>query len=90
MQASGFLTDLLKSERIGKGERGRVDDDKGRSSPRRHWPQKAVTAQAATAASNGELRSRFWTRRINIAALTGGRGACLDELGAKLCTPFNT
>ena len=90
MQVSGFLTDLLKSDRISNGERGGVDDDKGRSSPRQHWPQKAVTAQAATAASNGELRSRFWTRRINIAALTGGRGARLDELGAKLCTPFNT
>ena len=34
MQATGFLTDLLKSERIGNGERGGVDDDKGRSSPR--------------------------------------------------------
>ena len=90
MQAFGFLNDLLKSARVGSGEGGRVDDNEGRSSPKRHWPQKAVTAQAATAASNGELRSSSWIRSPSIVALTGGRGSCLDEDGAKLCTPFNT
>ena len=38
---------------------GGVDKANGRSSPRRHCPQKAVVAQVATAALNGELMSKL-------------------------------
>ena len=60
------------------------------NSPRRHWPQKAVAAQAATAASKGEVRSRFSTSWDNMLALMGGRGGRVEFLGAELRTPLMT
>ena len=90
MHASGFFSDLLKLERVGNGDEGRFECDNGRSSPKRHWPQKAAVAHAATAASKGELRLRFWISRTSIVVLTGGRGTCLEEVGAELCTPLKT
>ena len=54
----GFLMEHLKSARVGRGLDSRSEAWDGKSSPRRHCPQKAVTVQAATATSNGELRSR--------------------------------
>ena len=48
------------------------EEEVGKSSPRQHCPQKAVAAQAATAASSGELRSRTPTSCAIIFALTGG------------------
>ena len=84
MHASGFCRDLLKLERVGNGEGGRDEYIRGKSSPKRHWPQKAIVAQAATAASKGELRSKPCTRSTSMVAFTGGRGACLEELRAKL------
>ena len=50
--------DLLKSDRVGKGVWVDEVKDAGNSSPKRHCPQKAVAAQAATTASNGASRSR--------------------------------
>ena len=66
------------------------EEEVGKSSPRRHCPQKAVAAQAATAASSGELRSRTPTSCAIIFALTGGRRGCLEDPGARLCTPLRT
>jgi hypothetical protein len=51
--------DLLKPEQTEKGVKDIVVEEEGRSSPRQHWPQKAVQVQAATTASNGKLRLRL-------------------------------
>ena len=59
MHDSGLRMDLLNPERIGKDMEEGAEEEEGRSSPRRHCPQKAVEAQAATAALNGRLRLRF-------------------------------
>jgi hypothetical protein len=85
----GSRRDLLKSERVGRGGGRRGDAEGGKSSPRRHWPQKAATAHAATAASKGELRSRLSTSCESILALIGGRGGRFELSGARLRTPFN-
>ena len=90
MQDWGFRIDLLKPERMGRGEGGTAVEEMGSNSPKRHCPQKAVAAHAATATSRGESRSSCWTSCAIIFALTGGRGGRLDDPGAKLCTPFRT
>ena len=82
----GLESDLLKSDRVGKdseseGERCMEGE---RSSPRRHCPQKAVVAHAATAASRGRLRSSLVISWDSILALIGGRSGCLQFLGAEL------
>ena len=82
--------DFRRPERIGKDIASGDAREVGRSSPKRHWPQNAVTAQAATAASNGEPRSRFSTSWDNILALIGGRNGSLEVLGERLWTPFRT
>ena len=78
----------LKSARVGRGLDSRSEAWDGKSSPRRHCPQKAVTVQAATAASNGELRSRLSMSCEIILALTGGRGERLEAPGARFRTPL--
>jgi hypothetical protein len=90
MQDNGLRSDLLKPDRNGKGVDKRTDEDDGRSSPRRHWPQKAVVAHAATATSKGSLRSRRSTSCSIIAAFTGGRGRRFEPWGARLWTPLST
>ena len=90
MYDRSLRVDLLKSERVGKGVVTRIDEEEGRSSPKRHWPQKAVVAQAAITASSGELRSRCSTSCKSIVALIGGRGGRLEPRGARLCTPLRT
>ena len=62
----------------------------GRSSPRRHWPQKAITAHAATAASKWEVRSSLSTNWDSILALIGGRNGRLELSGERLWTPLRT
>jgi hypothetical protein len=84
MQDNGFQTDLLKPEREGKGVDSIIDADDGSNSPSLHWPQKAVAAHAATATSNGELRSKWSMSWEIILALTGGRGGRLEPRGARL------
>jgi hypothetical protein len=81
MQDNGFRTDLLKPERVGKGVDSKMDADDGSNSPKRHWPQKAVVAHAATAISNGELRSKWSMSWEIILVLTGGRGKRLEPPG---------
>ena len=81
--------DLLKAERVGK-EVVEERDDEGSSTPRRHWPQKAVTAHAATAASKGNDRSSPSMSWTIILALIGGRGGREEVPGAELRTPFKT
>jgi hypothetical protein len=81
MQERGFWRDLLKSDLVGNGVERSTEVDEGSSSPSRHWPQKAVTVHAATAASIGELRLRFWTNCRTIFEVTGGRGVDLEPLG---------
>ena len=61
MHECGLREDLLKPERVGKKVEKGEEDVAGKSSPKRHWPQKAVVAHAATAASRGELGSRCST-----------------------------
>ena len=78
----------MKPERVGRGIFSEGDDEEGRSSPRRHWPQKAVAAQVAIAASTGVLRSRFSTSCESILALIGGHGRCFEPPGARLLTPL--
>src|SRR6267378_4894391 len=56
----------------------RSDEADARSSPSRHWPQKANSAQAATAASLGCVRSRFSMRNRSMAVMMGGRGGSLE------------
>jgi hypothetical protein len=51
--------DLLKPERSGREIGEETEIEMGRSSPKRHCPQKAVQVQAATAASKGRLRLRL-------------------------------
>ena len=78
----------LKSVRVGRGLDSISEAWDCKSSPRRHCPQKAVTAQAATTASNGELRSRLSMSYEIILGLTGGRGECLEAPGARFQTPL--
>ena len=52
--AKGFHSDLLKLEHVGKGLERAMEVDEGKSSPKRHCPQKAVVAQAVIAALKGE------------------------------------
>ena len=47
--------DLLKSERMGTGVDNKEDSEEGSNSPKRHWPQKAMVAQAAIALSRGDF-----------------------------------
>ena len=86
----GFHKDFLKSDWAGRrvGSRGKEDD--GKSSPKWHWPQKATTAQAATAASKGKLILRPLMSCQSILELTGGWGGHLDLPGAWLWTPLRT
>jgi hypothetical protein len=56
VQDSGLRIDLLKPEQTGKGVEDVVAEEEGRSSPRQHWLQKAVQAQAAITVLNGRLR----------------------------------
>ena len=86
----GFFDDLLKLAWTGKEVKDKGDEDSGSNSPRWHWPQKAVAAQAATAASSGALRSSLSTSCESILALIGGRGGCLEVPGARLWTPLKT
>ena len=58
------------------------------NSPRRHWPQKATLAAAATAASRGSCRSSLIIREDNILMLTGGRGRRQEDRGVRFLTPF--
>ena len=67
-------------------ERSEAADD--RSSPSRHCPQKAIRAQAATAASFGCVRSRFSMRSRSMAVVMGGRGGSLEEEGAMFLAPL--
>jgi hypothetical protein len=62
--------------------------EEDKSSPRRHCPQKATLAMAATAASRGSWRSRAPTRDVNIVVLTGGRGRRREESGMRFLTLF--
>ena len=86
----GFCKDFLKTDRAGRrvGSRGKEDD--GKSLPKWHWPQKATTAQAATAASKGKLILRPLMSCWSILELTGGWGGCLDLPGARLWTLLRT
>lgn len=90
MQDSGLRMDLLKPERIGKGVEEGLEEEEGRSSPKRHCPQKAVQAQAATTASKGRSRSRLVISCDSMVAVTGGRGGRFEDMGARFWTPFKT
>ena len=59
----------------------RLVDDDDRSSPSQHYPQKAIKAQIAMAASIGCVRSRLLMRSWSIAIVTG-HGGSLEEEGA--------
>jgi hypothetical protein len=59
-------------------------------SPRRHWPQKAMLAAAAMAASAGSLMLRLVIREISIERVTGGRKERRDEMGVIFLTPLRT
>jgi len=61
-----------------------------RSSPSRHWPQKATRAQAAMAVSLGCERSRFSMRICSMAIVMGGHGGSLEEGGAMFLAPLTT
>jgi hypothetical protein len=82
--------DLLKLERVGRMEERSVEADDGSNSPKRHCPQKAVAAQAATATSKLEVESRRLTSCVIIFAFTGGLGVRRELFGARLCTPLRT
>ena len=84
MWALGSRVDLFRLERSGNKIDSRRRTEEGRSSPRRHWPQKAMVAQDATAMSKGESRLRCWINWIIILAVTGGRSKCLDPRGVRL------
>lgn len=90
MQDCGLRFDLLKPERVGSAAGFKVDSERGNNSPRRHWPQKAVAAQVATAASNGEFKSNVCTSLDSMVAVMGGRGGRLEDPGARLLTPLRT
>jgi hypothetical protein len=68
----------------------RSEADVARSSLRRHWPQKASNAQAATAASRGFIRSSPSKRCWSMVTVIGGRGGFLEEEGAKFLAPLMT
>lgn len=87
--ALGSRVDLFRLERNGNKIESKMRMEEGRSSPRRHWPQKAIVAQAEITISKGESRSRCWINWMIILAVTGGRGGCLEH-GVRLCTPFIT
>ena len=82
--------DFFRLERVGKRDRGRVGDEEGKSSPRRHCPQKAVVAQVATVMSRGDSRLRCCRSCVNILELMGGRGGRLEPRGVRLWTPLST
>jgi hypothetical protein len=84
MHDNGLRTDLLKPARVGKGVVRRITEDEGSNSPNRHWPQKAVVTQAATATSNGSLRSKRLTNWVSMVAFIGGRGGRFEPWGARL------
>ena len=69
-------------------ERSKVDVD--RSSPRRHWPQKASNAQAATAMSKGLVRSSLSKSCWSMVTVIGGRRGFLEEEGARFLAPLMT
>jgi hypothetical protein len=62
--------------------------DEDRSSPRRHCPQKATEAVAATVASRGSLRLRPLIRDDSMMVLIGGRGGRREERGVRFLTPL--
>src|SRR6266567_7201209 len=68
----------------------RSEDADGRSSLSWHWPQKAIRAQAATAASFGCERSRFSMRIWSMVTVMGGRGGRLEDGGAMFLAPLTT
>ena len=64
----------VKCERAGRCEVVRSVLEGARSLPKRHWPQKAVAAHAATAVSVAAVR---------LAASRLGQAAALGQLGSK-------
>ncbi len=62
--------------------------DGANNSPKRHCPQNATLAVAATAASKGSWRSRAAIREDSMLTLTGGRGGRREERGVRFLTPF--
>ena len=68
----------------------RSEDEEERSSPRRHCPQKASTAQAAIAVSMGCVRSRLLMRSLSMLVMIGGCGGFLEDAGVMFLAPFIT
>jgi hypothetical protein len=60
------------------------------SSPRRHWPQKAVRAAASTATSKASESLRYFSRSASIYGVTGWRGGHVNFSGASIATPHVT
>ena len=85
-----FRIDCFKFPQDGTESVERLEYVEGRSSPSLHCPQKAMDAQAATAASRGSLRFRLETRMDNIDTFTGSLGRRLVEQGARFPTPVKT
>jgi len=84
----GDFVDRFWREGLEEVDESVREEDK--SSPRRHWPQKAMLAAAATAASRGSRRLRASIRDNNMVVLTGGRGGRREESGVRFLTPFKT
>lgn len=79
---------MERSRREGLEEVDESVREEDRSSPRRHWPQKATLAAAATAASRGSRRSSASIRDDNMVVLTGGLGGRREESGVRFLTPL--
>jgi len=87
---SGLRKERVRCDLAGLETVERSVDEEERSSPRRHCPQNASTAQAAIAASMGCVRSRLSMRSLSMPVVTGGRGGLLEDAGVMFLAPFIT
>ena len=78
----------VKWEQAGLEVVERSKEDIDRSSPRRHWPQKASNMQAATATSKGLVRSSPLNSCWSMAIVISGRRGFLEEDGARFLAPL--
>ena len=90
MCALRLREECVRWARAGLEVTERSEDAEERSSPSRHWPQKAIRAQAAMAASLGCVRSKFSMRSTSMAIVTGGRGGSMEEGGVRFLAPLTT